>query len=76
MPGSNSETRRRFCDELGSKIVVQYSVGPIITLHGSITAREYVDVLSNQVYPMIQKLFQKNGTLFQDDNYPIHTAAQ
>jgi hypothetical protein len=34
MPVSNSETRGRFCDGLGSDIVVQYSVGPIITLHG------------------------------------------
>jgi hypothetical protein len=31
-----------------------YSVGPIITLHGQITARQYVDRLSNQVHPMIQ----------------------
>jgi hypothetical protein len=29
MPGSNSETRGRFCDGLGSNIVVQYSVGPL-----------------------------------------------
>jgi hypothetical protein len=31
MPGSNSETLGRFCDGLGSNIVIQYSVGPIIT---------------------------------------------
>jgi hypothetical protein len=34
MHGSNSETRGRFCDGLGNNIMVQYSVGPIITLHG------------------------------------------
>jgi hypothetical protein len=49
MPGYNSETRGRFCDGLGSNIVVQHSVGPIITLHGQITAREYVDRLDNQM---------------------------
>jgi hypothetical protein len=48
---SNSETRWRFCDGLGSSIVVQYSVSPIITLHGQLIAREYVDRLSNQVHP-------------------------
>jgi hypothetical protein len=37
--GSNSETQGQFYDGLGSNIVVQYSVGPIITLHGQITAR-------------------------------------
>jgi hypothetical protein len=40
MPGSNSETRGRFCDSLGSNIVIQYSAGPILPLiaellHGS-----------------------------------------
>jgi hypothetical protein len=54
MPGSNSGTWGRFCDGLGSFIMVQYSVGPIITLHGQITARDYVDRLGNQVHPMIQ----------------------
>jgi hypothetical protein len=46
--------------------VIQYSVGPIITLHGQITAREYVDRLGNQVHPMIQT--------FQNNNAPIYTA--
>jgi hypothetical protein len=32
-------------------------VGPIITLLGRITTREYVDMLGNQVHPMIQMLF-------------------
>jgi hypothetical protein len=73
MPGSNSETRGRFCDGLGSNIVVQYSVGPIITLHGRITAREYVDRLGNQLQPMIHTLFP-NDAVFQDDNAPTHTA--
>jgi hypothetical protein len=74
MLGSNSETQGSFCDGLGSNIVVQYSVGPIITLHSRINAREYVDRLGNQVHPMIQTLLMNNETVFQDDNAPIHTA--
>jgi hypothetical protein len=54
MPSFSSETQGRFCDCLGSNIVVQYSVGPIITLHGQITAREYIGRLDNKVHPMIQ----------------------
>jgi hypothetical protein len=53
---------RRFCDGLVSNIVVQCSVGPIITLHGRITAREYVDRLGNQVHPMIQTAMQFSKT--------------
>jgi hypothetical protein len=74
MPGSNTETWGRFCDGLGSNIVIQYSVGPIITLHGRITAREHMDSLGNQVHPMFQTLFLNNDAVFQGDNVPIHTA--
>jgi hypothetical protein len=54
--------------------MIQYFVGPIITLHGRITAREYVNRLGNQVHPMIQKLFPNNDTVFQDYSAPIHTS--
>jgi hypothetical protein len=70
--GSNSETRE------GSVIVRArmswYSVSPIVTLHGPITAREYVDRLGNLVHPMIQTLFPNNDAVFPDDNVPILTA--
>jgi hypothetical protein len=60
---------------LGSNIVVQYSVGPIITLHSRITAREYVrGQVGHQVHPMIQTLFPNNDAVFEDENTPIHTA--
>jgi hypothetical protein len=51
-----------------------YSVGPIITFHGQISARKYVDRLGNLVHPMIQTLFPNNDAVFQDDNAPIHIA--
>jgi hypothetical protein len=52
---------------LGSSIVVQYFVGPIIALNGRISSREYVNRLGNQVHPMIQTLFPNNDAVFQDD---------
>jgi hypothetical protein len=72
-PYSNSETRGRLCDGLGSNIVVQYSVCPIITLHGRITAMEYVERLGNQVHSMIQTL-RISDAVFQDGSAPIHAA--
>jgi hypothetical protein len=54
--------------------MIQHSAGPVITLHGPITARKYVDRLGNQVCPMIQMLFPNNDPVFQDDTVPIHTA--
>jgi hypothetical protein len=59
---------------VGSSIVVQYSAGHIINLHGRITSREYVDMLGNQVYPMIRTLYPSSDVVFQDDSTPIHTA--
>jgi hypothetical protein len=53
---------------------LRYSVDPIITLHGRITAKDYVDRLGNQLHPIIQTLFPNNDAVFQDDNAPIHTA--
>jgi hypothetical protein len=68
MPGSNIETLGRFCDGLGSYIMV------FITLHARITAREYVDSLGNQVHAVIQTLFPNNDAVFQDDSAHVHTA--
>jgi hypothetical protein len=57
-----------------SAAISWYSVGPIITLHDRITAREYVNRLGNQVHPMLQTLYPKKDAVFQDDNVPIHKA--
>jgi hypothetical protein len=74
MSGSSNETQGEVHDGLGSSIMVQYFVGPIIiSLYGRTTAREYVDRLGNQVHPMSQTLFLNNNSVFQDDSDPIHT---
>jgi hypothetical protein len=67
------EALGRFYDGFGSNIVV--FCWPHYYLHGRIIAREYVDKLDNQAYPMVQKLFQNDDAVFQDNNFPIHTAA-
>jgi hypothetical protein len=51
--------------------MVHYSVGPIITLHCRITAREYVDRLGNHVHPMIHMLFPNKDAVFQEDIVPF-----
>jgi hypothetical protein len=48
-----------------------YSVCPIITLLGRITAKEYVERLVNEIDSMIQTLFPNKDAVFQDDNAPI-----
>ena len=51
-----------------------YSTGPTITLNGQNTTSDYVDILGNQLLPMVQMLFLNNDAIFQDDISPIHTA--
>jgi hypothetical protein len=64
MPGSSSETQGKFCNCLGIIIVVEYSVGLFITIHGRITATDYVDRLGFQLKPIFQTLFPKKTFSF------------
>lgn len=52
-----------------------YYAGPIITLNGRLTSSVYVDILGNQVHPMVQILFPSNGGIYRDHNSPIHTSS-
>jgi hypothetical protein len=54
--------------------ILWYSIGPIITPHSRITAREYVDRLGYRPHPTIQTLFPNNDAVFKDDSAPSHTA--
>jgi hypothetical protein len=42
-------------------------------LDGQITASDYVDILGNQVHPVVQVLFLTNDAVFQDNISPTHT---
>jgi len=51
-----------------------YYAGPVITVNGWITASVSVDILGNQVHPVVQMLVRNDDAVFQDDSSPIHTA--
>ena len=44
------------------------STGPMISLHGQINSRYYLEVLSNKVHLMVQVMFPERNAIFQDDN--------
>jgi hypothetical protein len=46
-----------------------YSASRIITLNGRINASDYVEVLANRVFPVVQ-MFRNNDANFHDDNSP------
>jgi len=43
-------------------------------VNGQITTRNYMDILDNPVYPMVQMLFPNDYAVFQDENLPIHAS--
>ena len=53
--------------------ISSYSAGPTITLNGWITYCDCVDILGNQVHPVVQMLFHNNSAIVKDDNWPTHT---
>ena len=46
--------------------------GLIVVLHGRINSQDYLSILRDHVYPMVQALFP-DGDIYQDDNSPIHS---
>jgi len=44
-------------------------------LCNKVKVKDYEDILGNQVHPMVRTLFSAGDAIFQDDNVPIHTAA-
>ena len=52
----------------------KHGLGPIVRLDGRITVKDYMAVLRNHLVPYINTLEDKENTIFQEDNTPIHTA--
>jgi hypothetical protein len=54
-------------------VTSRYSAGHTITLNGRNTVSDYVDILGNQVHPVVQVFFPDNDAIFQEDDSPKHT---
>ena len=67
LPPANCQIWRGFCDDLGDYLLA------IIYLHGRINSRDYLEVLGNQVYLIVQLMFPEGNAIIQDDNALIHT---
>lgn len=51
-----------------------HGLGPLVVLHGRVTAKVYTSILADHLHPLVQVLFPNSRPVFQDDNAPIHTA--
>lgn len=51
-----------------------YGLGPLVSMHGNMTAEQYEAVLDNYALPTLWQYFGNGPYLFQQDNAPCHTA--
>ena len=54
--------------------VSPYGVGTIMTVNGTINRHKYIEILEDNLWPVIARHFPEQDCLFQDDNAPIHRA--
>lgn len=49
-------------------------VGTLCRVEGTINAAKYINILEDNIWPVIVRHFPNNNYLFQDDNAPVHRA--
>ena len=49
-------------------------IGTFTPVEGSIDSLKYIDILDNNLWPVIARQFGNNPYVFMDDNAPVHTA--
>ena len=49
-------------------------IGTLTDVKGNINFQIYIDVLENNLWPVIARYFADTGYVFQDDNAPVHRA--
>ena len=52
--------------------ISHYGVGTITTVNGMINRHKYIEILEDNLWPVIARHFPEQDCLFQDDNAPIH----
>ena len=49
-------------------------VGTLCFVEGNITGQKYLEILEENLWPVIARNFSTGGAIFQDDGAPVHTA--
>ena len=54
--------------------ITYHGVGTITTVNGTVNRHKYIEILEDNLWPVIATHFPNQNFLFQDDNAPIHRA--
>jgi hypothetical protein len=49
-------------------------VGTLKTVNGNINAAKYIEILEDNLWPIIVRHYTEENYIFQDDNAPVHRA--
>lgn len=49
-------------------------IGTFTQVEGNINSRKYIDILDENLWPVLARHFPNNDYLFQEDNAPVHTS--
>jgi hypothetical protein len=49
-------------------------VGTLMTVNGNINAAKYIEILEDNLWPVIVRHYREENNIFQDDNTPVHRA--
>ena len=65
--------RRRFSVMIWGCVCFQ-GVGTLTAVQGNINAQKYLQIIDNNIWPVIAQHFPDNNYIFMDDNAPVHRA--
>jgi transposase len=49
-------------------------MGTLVPVEGNINGQKYINIIDNNLWPVIARHFPENNYVFQDDNAPVHRA--
>lgn len=55
-----------------SKRICYEGVGTLTSVNGNINSEKYIEILENNLWPVIVRHFPHGNYVFQDDNAPVH----
>ncbi|VDI01470.1 Hypothetical predicted protein [Mytilus galloprovincialis] len=54
--------------------ITYHGVGTITVVEGNINALKYIEIIDNNLWPVVVRHFPDDNYVFQDDNAPVHRA--
>lgn len=54
--------------------ITYHGVGTLCVVNGNINAEKYIEIINNNLWPVVARHFHDGRYIYQDDNAPVHRA--